>query len=68
MGREEGELGKKIDSSAVGVLLIDEFEEETAAWNLFLDLFETGSFANSQGADHDLCGFTIVFTTNCPHA
>ena len=31
-----------------------------------LDLLETGSFTDSQGAEHDLQGFTIVFTTNCP--
>lgn len=68
MGSEEGELGKKIDSSAAGILLVDEFEKaEPAVWNFFLDLLETGSFTDSQGSDHDLCGFTIVFTTNCPH-
>lgn len=66
-GSEEGELGKKNDSSAAGVLLVDEFEKaEPAVWNFFLDLLETGSFTDSQGMDHDLCGFTIVFTTNCP--
>ncbi len=68
MGSEEGELGKKIDSSAAGILLVDEFEKaEPAVWNFFLDLLETGSFTDSQGMDHDLCGFIIVFTTNCPH-
>lgn len=36
-------------------------------WNFFLDLLETGSFTDSQVSDHDLCGFTIVFTTNFPH-
>ncbi len=68
MGSEEGELGKKIDSSAAGILLVDEFEKaEPAVWNFFLDLLETGSFTDSQGSDHDLCGFTVVFTTNCPN-
>ncbi len=67
MGSEEGELGKKIDSSDAGVLLVDEFEKaEPAVWNFFLDLLETGSFTDSQGEEHDLRGFTIVFTTNCP--
>lgn len=68
MGSEEGELGKKIDSSVAGVLLVDEFEKaEPAVWNFFLDLLETGSFTDSQGVSHDLSGFTIVFTTNCSH-
>lgn len=66
-GSEEGELGKKIDSSDAGILLVDEFEKaEPAVWNFFLDLLETGSFTDSQGREHDLRGFTIVFTTNCP--
>lgn len=67
MGSEEGELGKKIDSSDAGILLVDEFEKaEPAVWNFFLDLLETGSFTDSQGMEHDLRGFIIVFTTNCP--
>lgn len=66
MGSEEGELGKKIDSSDAGILLVDEFEKaEPAVWNFFLDLLETGSFTDSQGMEHDLRGFIIVFTTNC---
>lgn len=67
MGSEEGELSRKIDSSDAGVLLVDEFEKaEPAVWNFFLDLLETGTFTDSQGTEHDLQGFTIVFTTNCP--
>lgn len=67
MGSEEGELSRKIDSSDAGVLLVDEFEKaEPAVWNFFLDLLETGTFTDSQGAEHNLQGFTIVFTTNCP--
>lgn len=66
-GSEEGELSRKIDSSDAGVLLVDEFEKaEPAVWNFFLDLLETGTFTDSQGREHDLKGFTIVFTTNCP--
>ena len=67
MGSEEGELGKKIDSSNAGILLVDEFEKaEPAVWNFFLDLLETGSFTDSQGTEHNLRGFVIVFTSNCP--
>lgn len=67
MGSEEGELSRKIDSSDAGVLLVDEFEKaEPAVWNFFLDLLETGTFTDSQGVEHDLHGFTIVLTTNCP--
>lgn len=67
MGSEEGELGKKIDSSDAGALLVDEFEKvEPVVWNFFLDLLETGLFTDSHGEEHDLCGFTIAFTTNCP--
>ncbi len=67
MGSEEGELGRKIDSSKAGVLLVDEFEKaEPAVWNFFLDLLETGTFTDSQAIEHELYGFTIVFTTNCP--
>lgn len=67
MGSEEGELGRKIDSSDAGILLVDEFEKaEPAVWNFFLDLLETGFFTDSQGREYDLRGFVIVFTTNCP--
>ncbi|MCI6263509.1 MAG: AAA family ATPase [Olsenella sp.] len=67
MGSEEGELSIKIDSSDASVLLVDEFEKaETAVWNFFLDLLEAGTCTDSQEAEHNLQGFTIVFTTNCP--
>lgn len=67
MGSEEGELSKKVDSTDAGVLLVDEFEKaEPAVWNFFLDLLETGSFTDSLGVAHDLAGYIIVFTTNCP--
>ena len=69
MGSEEGELSRKIDSSDAGVLLVDEFEKaEPAVWNFFLDLLETGTFTDSQAVEHNLRGFTIVFTSNCPRA
>lgn len=67
VGSEEGELGRKLDSSKAGVLLVDEFEKaEPAVWNFFLDLLETGTYTDSQGREHDLGGYVIVFTTNCP--
>ena len=67
VGSEEGELSKKVDSTDAGVILVDEFEKaEPAVWNFFLDLLETGSFTDSLGTIHNLTGYIIVFTTNCP--
>lgn len=67
IGSEEGELSRAIDSSEAGILLVDEFEKaDPAVWNFFLDLLETGCYSDSQGIRHDLHGFIIVFTTNCP--
>mgnify|MGYP000876793675 CR=1 FL=1 len=67
VGSEEGELGRKLDSSKAGVLLIDEFEKaEPSVWNFFLDLLETGTYTDSQSREHELGGYVIVFTTNCP--
>ena len=69
VGSEEGELGRKLDSSKAGVLLIDEFEKaEPSVWNFFLDLLETGTYTDSQSREHELGGYVIVFTTNCPRA
>lgn len=69
MGSEEGELGRKLDSSRAGILLVDEFEKaEPAVWNFFLDLLETGTYTDSQGREHELGGYVIVFTTNCLRA
>lgn len=48
-------------------LLIDEFvKANPAVWNFFLDLLESRHFTDSQGAMHDLDGYTIVFTSNAP--
>lgn len=66
IGSEEGEL-MKIEASESGVILIDEFEKANpAVWNFFLDLLESGHFTDTQGAMHDLNGYTIVFTSNAP--
>ncbi len=67
MGSEEGELTMKIERSKSGVILIDEFEKgDSAVWSFFLDLLENGKFTDSQGEEHDLNGYTIVFTSNTP--
>ncbi len=67
MGSEEGELTMKIERSNSGVILIDEFEKgDSAVWSFFLDLLENGKFTDSQGEEHDLNGYTIVFTSNTP--
>lgn len=67
MGSEEGELTMKIERSNSGVILIDEFEKgDSAVWSFFLDLLENGKFTDSQGDEHDLNGYTIVFTSNTP--
>ena len=67
MGSEEGELTMKIERSKSGVILIDEFEKgDSAVWSFFLDLLENGKFTDSQGEEHDLNGYTVVFTSNTP--
>ena len=67
MGSEEGKLTMKIERSNSGVILIDEFEKgDSAVWSFFLDLLENGKFTDSQGDEHDLNGYTIVFTSNTP--
>lgn len=67
MGSEEGELTMKIERSNSGVILIDEFEKgDATVWSFFLDLLENGKFTDSQGDEHDLNGYTIVFASNTP--
>lgn len=69
MGSEEGELTMKIERSKSGVILIDEFEKgDSAVWSFFLDLLENGKFTDSQGEEHDLNGYAVVFTSNTPRA
>lgn len=65
MGSENGELTMKIQMSKSGIVLVDEFEKaDSAVWNFFLELLETGSYTDSLGEEHDLNGYIIVFTTN----
>lgn len=67
MGSEEGELTMKIERSNSGVILIDKFEKgDSTVWSFFLDLLENGKFTDSQGDEHDLNGYTIVFASNTP--
>lgn len=67
MGSEEGELTMKIERSNSGIILIDEFEKgDSTVWSFFLDLLENGKFTDSQGDEHDLNGYTIVFASNTP--
>ena len=67
MGSEEGELTMKIERSNSGVILIDEFEKgDSTVWSFFLDLLENGKFTDSQGDEHDLNGYTIVYASNTP--
>lgn len=67
IGSEEGELTMKIERSNSGVILIDEFEKgDSTVWSFFLDLLENGKFTDSQGDEHDLNGYTIVFASNTP--
>lgn len=69
LGSEEGELTMKIKSNKSGVILIDEFEKgDSAVWNFFLELLESGRFTDSQGDGYDLNGYVIVFTSNAPRA
>lgn len=65
IGSEGGELFIKVLDSDVGVILIDEFEKaDTAVFNYFLDVLETGIASNSLGEEIDLSGYIIVFTSN----
>ena len=65
IGSENGELAMRINASAAGIILVDEFEKaDSAVWNFFLDLLETGHYSDSQGVTYDLNGYIIVFTSN----
>lgn len=62
---EDGEIFMKVRDSDVGILLIDEFEKaNTALFNYFLNVLETGIVEGSLGQQIDLNGFIIVFTSN----
>lgn len=65
IGSEDGEIFMKIRDTDVGILLIDEFEKSnTALFNYFLNVLETGTIESSLGEQMDLNGFIIVFTSN----
>lgn len=62
---EDGEIFMKVRDSDVGILLIDEFEKSnTALFNYFLNVLETGVIEGSLGQQIDLNGFIIIFTSN----
>jgi ATP-dependent Clp protease ATP-binding subunit ClpA len=62
---EDGEIFMKVRDTDVGILLIDEFEKSnTALFNYFLNVLETGIMESSLGGHMDLNGFIIVFTSN----
>ncbi|WCM41940.1 AAA family ATPase [Flavobacterium sp. CBA20B-1] len=62
---EDGEIFMKVRDSDVGVLLIDEFEKSNSAlFNYFLNVLETGVIEGSLGQQIDLNGFIIIFTSN----
>ena len=65
IGCEGGELGKKINSNKVGVIICDEFEKaDSEIKNFFLELLEDGKFTDSMSREYDLNGYIIVFTSN----
>ena len=62
---EDGEIFMKVRDTDVGILLIDEFEKSnTALFNYFLNVLETGIMENSLGEQMNLNGFIIIFTSN----
>lgn len=62
---EDGEIFMKVRDTDVGILLIDEFEKSnTALFNYFLNVLETGVMESSLGEQMDLNGFIIIFTSN----
>lgn len=65
IGCEGGELGKKIISNKVGVIICDEFEKaDSEIKNFFLELLEDGKFTDSMSREYDLNGYIVVFTSN----
>ena len=65
IGSDGGELFKKIRSSDTGILLIDEFEKaDSAIFNYFLDVLESGKASNNQAEEIDMNGYVIIFTSN----
>lgn len=65
IGCEGGELGKKVLSNKVGVIICDEFEKaDSEIKNFFLELLEDGRFTDSMSREYDLNGYIIIFTSN----
>ena len=66
IGSEEGgELINKMKLSKSKVILIDEFEKATpSVFHFFYELLEDGKFTDRHGAEHNLNGYIIVFTSN----
>ncbi|WP_281309921.1 AAA family ATPase [Flavobacterium flavigenum] len=65
IGSEGGELFARVEKSDIGLILIDEFEKSNSAvFNYFLDVLESGKLTNSLGEEIDVNGYIIVFTSN----
>ncbi|WP_250255668.1 AAA family ATPase [Chryseobacterium sp. Marseille-Q3244] len=65
IGSEDGEIFMKVRETDIGLLLIDEFEKSNSAlFNYFLEVLESGKMTSSMGKEIDLNGFIIVFTSN----
>lgn len=69
VGCESGELGIKVQSSKVGIVVCDEFDKTTRpVYNFFLELLEDGLFTDSLTREYNLDGYIIIFTSNIPTA
>lgn len=67
IGSENGELFQRVKESDIGLILIDEFEKSNSAvFNYFLDVLESGKITNSLAEEIDINGYIIVFTSNIP--
>ncbi|MDX1907900.1 MAG: AAA family ATPase [Bacteroidia bacterium] len=65
IGSDDGEIFMKVRETDIGILLIDEFEKSNSAlFNYFLEVLESGKMTSSLGEEMDLNGFIIVFTSN----
>lgn len=67
IGSENGELFQRVKESDIGLILIDEFEKSNSAvFNYFLDVLESGKITNSLAEEIDINGYILVFTSNIP--
>ncbi len=65
IGSDDGEIFIRVRDTDIGVILIDEFEKSnTALFNYFLDVLESGKIISSLADEIDLNGFIIIFTSN----